>query len=434
MSALVILLAGCACLGIAYFTYGAWLEKVWGVDNSRPTPAHAQRDGHDFVPAAAPVLMGHHFSSIAGAGPINGPSQAAFFGWLPCLLWIVFGGIFFGAAHDYGSLFASVRHKGQTIGEVISQNIGPRAKKLFILFAYLTLLLVIAAFASIVAGTFNGFDKAGNVIPSNGSTATISILFILMAVVFGYFVYRRGVSLGLMTVLGVISIVIVIAIGLYCPVYLPGNTWMYLIAVYIAIASVTPVWILLQPRDYLSSFLLYGMMALAFVGVVAANPTVELPAFVGFEVNGQYLFPVLFVTIACGAISGFHSLIASGTTSKQLACEADARKVGFGSMLIESALAIVSLLVALFIGRKAIDWLQRKQIGETIRDLGLEGQMQKKGTPTMGGVIIIFSTLAGSLLFNNLTSIYSMLLIITLVWLGALGFCDDYIKVFRHNK
>ncbi len=353
MSSIVILIGGFACLIAGYVLYASWLSKQWGVDESKPTPAITMQDGVDYVPTKTPVLFGHHFSSIAGAGPINGPIQAAFFGWLPCLLWIIIGGIFFGAVHDYGALFASIRHKGESIGEVISQNIGVRAKRLFIVFAYLALLLVIAAFASIVAGTFNGFAPDGSHIEANGSTATISLLFILMAVVFGFCVYRKNLPLSVCTVIGIIVLVICIIIGLKCPIYLAGDTWMYIIGVYILVASVTPVWILLQPRDYLSSFLLYAMMIAAVVGVFAANPTISLPAFVGFEVNGQYLFPVLFVTIACGAISGFHSLISSGTTSKQLNNEKNAKIIGYGAMLVECALAIVSLITIGYIYTQA---------------------------------------------------------------------------------
>ena len=353
MSSVVILLVGFACLIAGYVFYGSWLSKQWGVDENRPTPAITMQDGVDYVPAKTPVLFGHHFSSIAGAGPINGPIQAAFFGWLPCLLWIIIGGIFFGAVHDYGALFASIRHKGESIGEVISQNIGVRAKRLFIVFAYLALLLVIAAFGSIVASTFNGFAPDGSHIEANGSTATISLLFILMAVVFGFCVYRKNLPLSVCTVIGIIVLVVCIIIGLNCPIYLKGDTWMYIIGVYILVASVTPVWILLQPRDYLSSFLLYAMMIAAVIGVFAANPTLDLPAFVGFEVNGQYLFPVLFVTIACGAISGFHSLISSGTTSKQLNSEKNAKIIGYGTMLVECALAIVSLITIGYIYSQA---------------------------------------------------------------------------------
>ncbi len=356
LSALLILFGGFACLFLGYVTYGSWLSKQWGVDNSKPTPAHTMQDGVDYVPAKAPVLLGHHFSSIAGAGPINGPIQAAFFGWLPCLLWIIIGGIFFGAVHDYGALFASIRHKGASIGQIISENIGVRAKRLFIVFSYLTLLLVIAAFASIVAGTFNGFNAAGQVIEANGSTATISILFIAAAVIFGFCVYRKNLPLSVCTVVGIAVLVVCIAIGLAFPIYLPGKTWMWILGVYILVASVTPVWILLQPRDYLSSFLLYAMMIAAVVGIIGAAPTVTMPAFIGFEVKGQYLFPVLFVTIACGAISGFHSLVSSGTTAKQLSCEKDAKLIGYGSMLVECALAIVSLITICYIfGQKGAD-------------------------------------------------------------------------------
>lgn len=305
------------------------------------------------MPSKAPVVLGHHFSSIAGAGPINGPIQAAVFGWLPCFIWVVVGGIFFGGVHDFGSLFASLRNKGRSIGEVIAGSIGLRAKRLFVIFSFLTLVLVVGAFASIVAGTFNGFmtDASGALVHNhvNGSTATISLLFIVLAVIFGLLVYRFEMPLGRATLLGVAGIVGVIALGLRFPLYAGYDTWMWLLGLHILVASVTPVWILLQPRDYLSSFLLYAMMLAAVVGIVAAHPVIELPAFTSFEVNGQYLFPALFVTVACGAISGFHSLVASGTTSKQLSSERDARLVGFGSMLIESALGIASLIAVGYI-------------------------------------------------------------------------------------
>ncbi|MCI8678915.1 MAG: carbon starvation protein A, partial [Lawsonibacter sp.] len=336
MNAMLVVLIGCAILVVGYIFYGGWLAKQWGVDDAKTTPAHELEDGMDYVPAKAPVLMGHHFSSIAGAGPINGPIQAAVFGWVPVVLWVLIGGIFFGAVHDYGALFASIRHKGQSLGEVVAVNIGERAKKLFLLFSYLTLVLVVAAFASIVAGTFDGFpkDKAGNVIEAsantNASVAMISILFIVMAIIFGILVYRRGAPLSVATVAGVIGIIICLVIGLnFHPIYLSNTAWMWIIAVYILIASVAPVWILLQPRDYLSSFLLYGMMVIAAVGVIGAGLTGadaahnDMPAFTGWvdTISASSLgtmFPALFVTIACGAISGFHSLVGSGTTAKQL--------------------------------------------------------------------------------------------------------------------
>jgi carbon starvation protein len=346
MSGIVILLVSIVILIIGYITYGSWLAKKWGIDPQRKTPSHELYDGNDYVPAKAPVLLGHHFSSIAGAGPINGPIQAAVFGWIPVLLWILIGGIFFGAVHDFGSLFASIRHKGQSIGAVISENMGSRAKKLFIIFAYLTLLLVVAAFASIVAGTFNGFTADGAKNYTNGTAAMISVLFILIAIVFGFFVYRRNAPLWLSTIIGVVAIVGIIIIGLNVQIYLSMNVWLAIIGVYIIIASVTPVWILLQPRDYLSSFLLYGMMIAAVIGIFATNPQMNLAPVYGFSGinNNSFLFPILFITVACGAISGFHSLVGSGTTAKQLNNEKDAKIIGYGGMLIECGLAVIALI------------------------------------------------------------------------------------------
>ena len=366
MNAIIIFLIGIAALVVGYVTYGKWLADQWGVDPSRPTPSHTMEDGLDYCPAKAPVLMGHHFSSIAGAGPINGPIQAAVFGWVPVLLWVLIGGIFFGAVHDFGALFASIRHKGQSIGEVVADTMGGKAKRMFLVFAYLTLLLVVAAFASIVANTFMATFRADGSVDyaasaSNASTAIISLLFIVLAILFGFFVYRKNASLLLSTILGIVGIVVIIAIGLnWHPLYLSNSTWMIVLGAYILVASVTPVWILLQPRDYLSSFLLYFMMAVAAVGIVGASlmgqSHLDIPAFTGFKDtlyadNGftqgtslGYMFPALFVTIACGAISGFHSLVASGTTAKQINTEKDARPIAYGAMLIESALAVISLI------------------------------------------------------------------------------------------
>lgn len=356
MNSLVLLIVCVAILAVGYIFYGAWLCKQWGVgENKEETPAHAMEDGVDYVPAKAPVLMGHHFSSIAGAGPITGPIGAAMFGWLPVTLWILVGGIFFGGVHDFGALFASIRHKGQSIGEVISANMSRRAKRLFIIFSYLTLILVVAAFASIVASTFGAvYDESGALDMAKSATpasvAMISILFILIAIVFGFLVYRRNAPMGIASAIGVLAIVLIMAIGMnFHPIYLSTNTWMWIVGLYIAIASVTPVWILLQPRDYLSSFLLYAMLAVAAFGVLFAHPAFDssFPAFSGFAVdngNGvQYLFPVLFTTVACGAISGFHSLVSSGTTSKQLDKETDAKPIAYGGMLLECVLAVLTL-------------------------------------------------------------------------------------------
>ena len=295
MNSLVLLIICIAILACGYIFYGGWLCKQWGVGESKnATPAHEMEDGLDYVPAKAPVLMGHHFSSIAGAGPITGPIGAAIFGWVPVILWILVGGIFFGGVHDFGALIASVRHKGQSIGEIISTNMSLRAKRLFIIFAYLTLILVIAAFASIVATTFGAtvgedgiIDKAASA--TNASVAMISLLFILIAIVFGFLVYRRNAPIGISTILGVIAITLCMVIGMnFHPLYLTTKTWMVVVGIYIAVASVTPVWILLQPRDYLSSFLLYAMLAVALVGIVISHAGMGgadgLQAFSGFAV------------------------------------------------------------------------------------------------------------------------------------------------------
>lgn len=356
MNSLVLLLICVAILVIGYIFYGGWLCKQWGVgEGNKETPAHTMEDGVDYVPAKAPVLMGHHFSSIAGAGPITGPIGAAIFGWLPVALWILVGGIFFGGVHDFGALFASVRNKGMSIGEIISTNMSKRAKRLFIIFSYLTLILVVAAFASIVATTFGAvYDESGAVdmvkSATPASVAMISLLFIVVAIIFGFCVYRRNMPMGIASVIGVLAIVAIMAIGMnFHPLYLSTKTWMWIVGLYIAIASVTPVWILLQPRDYLSSFLLYAMLGVAVFGVIVAHPTFDssFPAFGGFAVdngNGtQYLFPVLFTTVACGAISGFHSLVSSGTTSKQLDKETDAKPIAYGGMLLECVLAVLTL-------------------------------------------------------------------------------------------
>ena len=357
MNTLVLLLICTAILACGYTFYGRWLCKQWGVDetNSTPTPAHTMTDGMDYVPAKAPVLMGHHFSSIAGAGPITGPITASIFGWVPVALWVLIGGIFFGGVHDFGALVASIRHKGQSIGEIIDVNMSRRAKVLFTVFTYLTIILVVAAFGAIVASTFGAVVKDGVVDVAASSTqasvAMVSLLFIAVAVVFGFFVYQRHTSMAVTTVFGIAAIIFCLAVGMnWHPIYLSTQTWMYVVGLYIAIASVTPVWILLQPRDYLSSFLLYAMLFIAFIGVVGAHPDINpelFPAFTGFAVetkNGmQYLFPILFTTVACGAISGFHSLVSSGTTSKQLDKESDARPIAYGSMLLECVLAILTI-------------------------------------------------------------------------------------------
>ena len=333
MNLLILVLIAFIVFAIALKTYGGYLGKLVGLDDSKKTPAHTMTDEVDYVPAKAIVLMGHHFASIAGGGPILGPIQAAVFGWVPCFLWIVLGSIFIGGVHDFMSLISSVRHEGKTMGEVVGKNVGKSAKILFLIFVFLALVLVIAVFAILVANTF----------AANPSVATASILFMVIAVGMGYSLYRKGASLGLVTVIGVILLFLSIWIGLRAPLALGAKTWIYLLLVYVFFASSLPVWILLQPRDYLSSFLLYTALGGAAIGIFIGHPSLQLAAFTSFKQPVGYLFPMLFVIIACGAISGFHSLCASGTTSKQLDKESDAKVIGYGAMLLEGFLATIAL-------------------------------------------------------------------------------------------
>lgn len=342
MNSLTLLLISAIILFIGYVFYGGYLAKKWGVDDTRKTPAHTKYDGVDYVPAKSPVLLGHHFASIAGAGPIVGPIQAAIFGWIPVALWVLIGSIFFGGVQDFGSLFASIRHEGKSIGEIIESNMGKKGKKLFALFAWLTLVLVVAAFANIVADNFVSTPQA----------ASASIFFIVLAILFGIAVYRFKMPLIPASVVGVLMLFGCIYLGFLFPIALSKQTWIILLMIYIFIASVTPVWILLQPRDYLNSYLLYAMIIGALLGIVILRPEIQMDGFIGFNVGGQYLFPVLFVTVACGAISGFHSLVGSGTSSKQLYKESDAKKIGYGAMLIEGLLAIVALITVAYISNK----------------------------------------------------------------------------------
>ncbi len=350
MIAILIILAAIILLILGYVYYGSWLAKQWGIDPTRTTPAVELEDDIDYVPAQPIVLMGHHFSSIAGAGPINGPIQASLFGWLPVFLWCIIGGIFFGGLQDFGSLFASIRNDGKSVGEIIESSMGPRAKKLFLIFALLVMIMVIASFVNIVAGTYASDNNIGFTLQPTGNetTAIISIIFIILAIVYGIITNNFGVGLVPATIGGIIMIILSLIFGLNIGLALPRTFWIIFIGAYITVASLVPVWILLQPRDYLSSYLLYGMMILALLGIFVSaftgSATFTIPAFTGWNTSLGPLFPALFITVACGACSGFHSLISTGTSSKQLASEADAKPIGYGSMLIESALAVVALI------------------------------------------------------------------------------------------
>lgn len=349
MSGILMMVIAIVVLGGAYLLYGRYLQKKWGIDPNAKTPAYEMNDGVDYVPADTNVVFGHQFASIAGAGPINGPIQAAIFGWLPVMLWILVGGVFFGAVQDFAAMYASVKNKGRTIGYIIEEYIGKVGKKLFLLFCWLFCILVVAAFADVVAGTFNGFvvkDGAATAehIQANGAVAMTSMIFIVEAVALGMLLRFGKLNKWVNTAIAILMLVAAVALGLYFPIFMQQGTWHIVIFVYVFIASVVPVWSLLQPRDYLNSYLLIFMIVAAIVGVFVANPQCHLEAFTSFEVDGQYLFPILFVTIACGAVSGFHSLVSSGTASKQIKNEKNMLPVSFGAMLMESMLAIIALI------------------------------------------------------------------------------------------
>lgn len=352
MNGIELILIALILFFIAYKFYGGFISKILEVSDRNETPSHTMNDGVDYCPAKAPVLLGHHFASIAGAGPIVGPVIAAGFGWIPVYLWILFGAIFIGGVHDYSSIIASVRHQSKSIGFIIQSYIGESGKKLFLFFSWATLVLVIAVFTIIVSDTFASIP----------SSATSSVLFILIAILFGLSVYRLKVNLIIGTTVGVLLLFLCIVAGNYFPIHLSKSYWQLILFAYIFVASVTPVWILLQPRDYLNSFFLYALMIGGFIGVFFAAPSINIPAFNTFSLDKVgYLFPALFVTVACGAISGFHSLVGSGTTAKQLDKETDAKIVGYGGMLIEGLLAVLSLVaVGSMVNKEFIDILINK--------------------------------------------------------------------------
>ncbi|GBU26754.1 carbon starvation protein A [Treponema sp. R8-4-B8] len=344
MNGLLLLLISVITLFIAYLLYGRFLAKKWGIDPSRKTPACEMEDGQEYVPTSGAVLFGHEFASIAGAGPINGPIIAAMFGWVPALLWLLFGSVFFGAVHDFAALYTSVKNKGKSIGYVIELYVGKTGKRLFLIFVWLFSILIAAAFADIVAGTFDGFNELGERNGINASVASSSSLFIVAAIILGLFIRRRKASDLASGIIAVDLLIICIALGIYFPFFMEKSVWFYLIFAYIFVASIVPVWSLGQPRNYLNSFLLIAMLLAAFIGVVFTAPPISIPAFTGFNIKGNLLFPGLFVTIACGAISGFHSLVATGAASKQISNEKHMLPISYGAMLVETLVAVLALI------------------------------------------------------------------------------------------
>lgn len=403
MNGLVIVLIGIVVLAAGYLLYGRWLAKKWGIDPNAKTPAYTHEDGQDYVPSSKFTVFSHQFSSIAGAGPVTGPILASVFGWVPVLLWLIIGGLFFGAVQDFGALYASVKNEGKSMGMIIEKYIGKTGRKLFMLFCWLFTLLVIAAFTDMVAGTFNGvgLDSAGTAY-ANSAAASISMLFIVVAVIFGVIQKHVGkMNEWVKAVVAIALLVVMFAVGMKLPIYASKTAWIYIIMAYLFLASVLPMWLLMQPRDYMTTFMLLGMIIGAVVGVVVAHPQMQLNAFNGFNVNGSGLFPTLFVTIACGAVSGFHSLVSSGTSSKTVSNEKDMPMIGYGAMVVESLLGIVALVV---VGAVAVGGTKPEGTPFAIFSSGVAGFLEKLGVPVQ--VATVFMTMCVSAL--ALTSLDSV--------------------------
>ena len=400
-----IALVVCAC---GYFIYGRWLVRLWGVDPNARTPAYVHEDGNDYVPSSKFTVFAHQFSSITGAGPVTGPIIAAMFGWAPVMLWLMIGGIFFGAVQDFTALYASVKNEGKSMGMLIEQYIGKTGRKLFLLFCWLFTLLVIAAFTDMVAGTFNAYPAGdGNAVYANGAAATVSMLFIGVAVILGIILKKAPKMNEIVKgIVAIALIVVMFAVGMKLPIYTNKTMWIYIIMIYLFLASVLPMWLLMQPRDYMTTFMLLGMIIGAVVGVVVAHPAMQLNAFNGFVLTGadgskSYLFPTLFVTIACGAVSGFHSLVSSETSSKTIRNEKDMPMVGYGAMVVESLLGIIVLVV---VGAVAVNGTKPDGTPFAIFSSGVAGFLEKLGLPVQ--LATVFMTMCVSAL--ALTSLDSV--------------------------
>lgn len=405
MNGLVIVLSAIVVLGAGYLFYGRWLANKWGLDPKAKTPAYTHEDGQDYVPSSKLTVFAHQFSSIAGAGPVTGPILASVFGWVPVLLWLLIGGLFFGAVQDFGALYASVKNEGKSMGMIIEKYIGRTGRKLFMLFCWLFTLLVMAAFTDMVAGTFvgkgvEGMTKATGY--ANSAAASISMLFIVVAIIFGLIQKKVGkMKEWVRAVVAIALLVVMFIIGMKLPMYATKSTWIYIVMAYLFLASVMPMWLLMEPRDYMTTFMLLGMIIGAVVGVIAEHPTMKLNAFSGFNVDGSYLFPTLFVTIACGAVSGFHSLVSSGTSSKTISNEKDMPMVGYGAMVVESLLGVIALVV---VGAVAVNGTKPEGTPFSIFSTGVAGFFEKFGIPVQ--VATVFMTMCVSAL--ALTSLDSV--------------------------
>lgn len=421
---LIVLISGVIFIA-AYLLYGRWLVKKWGIDSNAKTPAYTKEDGVDYIPASKGVVFAHQFSSITGAGPVTGPIIAAMFGWLPALLWILVGGVFFGAVQDFGAMYASVKNEGKSIGLIIEKYIGKSGKRLFLAFSWIFSVLVIAAFADIVASTFNGFKADGTTSLPNAAAASISMLYIIVAILFGLFLKYVKPNQTITFISGLVLFFAMLAGGIAVPIYAGKMTWLLIVFIYIFFAAVVPMWILMQPRDYLSAFLLISMIICAVLGVIVKHPAMNLPAFTGFNVGGKYLFPTLFVTIACGAISGFHSLVSSGTSSKQVRNEKDILPTSYGAMLVESLLAVIAIVVA---GSVAVNGKLPDATPFVIFSSSIAGALTSMGLPS--DIAMCFMTMCVSAL--ALTTLDTVARIGRMSWQELFSTIDE--KGMVHNN
>jgi carbon starvation protein len=394
MNILFIVLGASLILWFAYRSYGAFLaKKVFQLDDSRITPAVQMEDGVDYVPVEAKFLAGQHFSAIAAAGPITGPILAGIlFGWVPALIWIIIGSIFIGGVHDMGSLVASVRHKAKSITEVVRQNVSKRAYMLFMLFIWITLVYVIVAFTDLTAGSFVGMItlENGAKLPG-GAIASSSLLYLALPIVMGVLLRYTKMPLWLATVIFLPLVGVAIWVGQFIPLSLDtmlgiapasaAKIWSVFILVYCLVAAVLPMWMLLQPRGHLGGYFLYAALAAAGIGLVFGGFQVQYPAFTKpFDNMGAMffpMFPILFITVACGACSGFHSLVSSGTTCKQIQKESDTKSVGYGMMLLEGLVAVISLACVMILlpadplVKKAPNFIYASGIGSFLKLIGI---------------------------------------------------------------
>ena len=378
MNGIAVMVVCAAVLFAGYMLYGRWLANKWGVDVNAVTPARRMEDGNAFSPASAFTVFSHQFSSICGAGPVTGTIVAMAFGWLPVVLWVLVGGIFFGAVHDFGALYASMKNNGKSLAQLVDKYIGKTGRRLFLLFCWLFCIIVIAAFTSMVCGTFAQSAKASDAVNyAAASTGTISILFTFVAIAFGWARNKFNLTGAAEFVVAVVMVVAMFAVGMVAPLRLGTNTWIAIVMVYLVFAGAMPIQTLKQPRDYLTTIMMLTMIVCAVFGIVVlgvnGQATMTAPMFTGFSTKSGMMFPVLFVSVACGALSGFHSLVSSGTSSKQVSNEADAVKVGYGAMVLESFVGILAIVVA------GIMWSTVNTLGADGAEVGTAFQVFARG-------------------------------------------------------